>query len=246
MAHSDKKSDLAVGGETLTKQSPATVSSTGEVDAFLKAARSIKSGAGQGRLIFALDATMSRQPTWDMACGIQADMFREAGKIGSLAIQLVYFRGFGECRASKWASNGDDLARLMTGIAVRGGQTQIGKILSHALKATRKERVNAMIYVGDCLEEPIDPLCQIAGELGLLGLPVFMFQEGHEPMAERGFKEIARLSGGAYMRFHPGSAKDLRELLSAVAVFATGGHQALSDFSSQSSGAVKLIGQMKK
>ena len=71
------------------------------------------------------------------------------------------------------------------------------------------------------MEEDVDRLAKLAGELGLIGVPVFLFQEGREPKAERAFREIARLSRGAYCPFDAGSAKQLRELLTAVAVYAT-------------------------
>ena len=56
------------------------------------------------------------------------------------------------------------------------------------------------------MEEKIDDLCAAAGELGLLGVPVFMFQEGDDPVAENAYREIARLSHGAYCRFDTGAA----------------------------------------
>ena len=64
----------------------------------------------------------------------------------------------------------------------------------------QKSKVNALVYVGDCMEEDVDRLAGLAGELGLIGVPVFLFQEGREPKAERAFREIARLSRGAYAR----------------------------------------------
>ena len=75
---------------------------------------------------------MSRQPTWDMALALQADMFHAVKAVGGLDVQLVYFRGTGECRASKWVSDPDALAALMTQVHCAGGYTQIGKVLSHA------------------------------------------------------------------------------------------------------------------
>jgi len=132
-------------------------------------------------------------------------------------------------------------------IGVRGGQTQIGKVLKHALDETGKTRVNAMVYVGDCVEEPIDHLAHLAGQLGLQGVPVFVFQEGHEPGATMAFQEIARLTNGAHSRFDAGSAAQLRALLSAVAVFAAGGQKALSDYSRREGGAARLLlTQMKR
>jgi len=217
---------------------------SGEIDAFLAEARALapSTGDGRGRLIFALDATMSRQPTWDTALKLQAEMFEEAGKAGGLDIQLVYFRGFNECRASKWVSETRGLRDLMTGIDCRGGTTQIGKVLTHARRETARRKVNVMVFVGDALEEPIDALAAKAGELGLLGVRLFVFQEGRNPAVERGFRELARLSGGAYARFDPNAAGQLAQLLRAAAVYAAGGLKALQK---SGAGSRLLIEQLK-
>jgi len=181
----------------------------------------------QGRLLFALDATASRQPTWDRACQLQGDMFTAAAGLGGLALQLIWYRGHGEFRVEPWLTDSVELQRRMTSVQCRGGLTQIGRVLEHAIGETRQHRVNALVLVGDCLEEPVDPLCYQAGQLGLLGVPAFIFQEGHDPDAALGFREIARLTRGAYCAFDAGSAWQLRKLLSAVAVYAVGGRQAL-------------------
>jgi hypothetical protein len=230
-------------------KTPATASSRPEIAAFLERVRSLgpaAAGGKRGRLIFALDATMSRQPTWDTACALQADMFREAAAAGGLDIQLVYFRGLGECRASGWVAQSERLAELMSGIDCRGGHTQIGKVLNQARQENNKQKVQALVFVGDAMEEKIDDLCAGAGELGLLGVPVFMFQEGSDPVAESAYREIARLSHGAYCRFDTGAAHELRELLRAVAAYASGGKKALAELSSRrGSGAQKLLAQLK-
>ena len=199
----------------------------------------------RGRLVFALDATMSRQPTWDMACTLQADMFREAAALGSLDIRLVYYRGLNECRATGWISDSAQLARLMSRINCQGGNTQIGKVLSEARREAVASAVRAVVFVGDAMEESVDDLCARAGELGLLKVPVFMFQEGHDAAAEQAFREIARLTGGAWCRFDPGAAAQLRELLRAAAAYAAGGREALLRLAKTAGGAAALIGQMK-
>jgi hypothetical protein len=209
-------------------QKPAETSSNAEIDAFLRQARTLATPAeGRGRLIFALDATMSRQPTWDTAVQLQAQMFDEAAKVGGLAVQLVYYRGYGECRASRWVSEATALRDLMTRIDVRGGQTQIGKVLSHARREAREHKVAAMVFVGDAIEEPVDALAQKAGELGLLGLRMFVFQEGHDSRVEAAFRDMARLTGGAYARFDTNAAGQLAQLLRAAAAYAAGGFKAL-------------------
>jgi hypothetical protein len=227
---------------------PSPAASRKEIDAFLERVRELGPATPadkRGRLIFALDATMSRQPTWDTACKLQVEMFHEAARSGGLDIQLVYFRGLNECRASGWVAGSDKLATLMTRIDCRGGHTQIGKVLSHARQENARKRVQAMVFVGDAMEEKIDDLCLAAGELGLLGVPVFMFQEGHDAVAENAYREIARLSHGAYCRFDTGAAHQLGELLRAVAAYAAGGRKALAELSTRHSGARLLLAQLK-
>src|SRR5246500_6013903 len=212
---------------------PADRASRHEIDAFLARARTLAPAPAEagrrGRLIFSLDATMSRQPTWDTACRLQGEMFREAAAIGGLEVQLVYYRGFNECRASSWVADGARLASLMSGIYCRGGRTQIGKVLAHARRETEKMKAQALVFVGDAMEEEVDRLCAAAGELGLRGVPAFVFQEGDDPVAEQAFREIARLTRGAYCRFDIGAANQLRELLRAAAAYAAGGMRALND-----------------
>lgn len=230
-------------------QVPSKKSSTAEVDAFLAKVRSApaaRPAGGRGRLLFALDATASRQPTWDHAARLQGEMFTETAALGGLEIQLCFYRGFGEFRVSPWLTELPPLVRLMTSVTCRAGETQIGKVLRHAINETRSRKVNALVFVGDCVEEDVDRLGRLAGELGVLGVPAFMFHEGGNPIAAFAFKEIARLTNGAYLRFDEGSAHMLRELLSAVAVFAAGGRPALEDSAGRRGGAVLRIAHQMK
>lgn len=239
---------MSKAGKDRPEQTPAKASSRPEIAAFLDRVKSLplaRETGTRGRLIFALDATMSRQPTWDSACALQGDMFREAAAAGGLDIQLVYFRGMNECGASAWIAKSDKLAELMSRIDCRGGHTQIGKILSHARDENARRKVQALVFVGDAMEEGVDDLCAKAGELGLLGVPVFMFQEGQDSVAEQAYREIARLSHGAYCRFDTGAAHELGELLRAVAAYAAGGKKALAALSSRGGSAQKLLAQLK-
>jgi hypothetical protein len=208
-------------------------SSSANVEAFLReVARTPirKPDARRGRLVFALDATASRQPTWDRACEIQGSMFEEAASLGGLEIQLVYYRGFRELRSEPWLSDGHRLARQMSAVICLAGQTQIIRVLRHTLAENRSTKVDALVFVGDCMEEDEDQLCAVAGELGLRGVPVFVFHEGGNAVAARAFRQVATVTRGAYCAFDAGSAGQLRDLLSAVAVFAAGGRRALQDF----------------
>ena len=119
-------------------------------------------------------------------------------------------------------------------------------MIGHAKRETQVKPVQALVFVGDAMEEELDNLCHAAGELGLLRVPAFMFQEGDDPITEKAFREIARLTRGAYCRFDPGAAHELAELLRAVAAYAAGGMRALNDLSARRQrGAIKLIEQMR-
>lgn len=224
-------------------------SSGQEVDAFLKkvaSAPSARPAGERGRLIFAMDATASREPTWDQACHIQAEMFKETAVLGGLEIQLAFYRGYGEFRAGAWATSAEALLKTMTSVFCLAGHTQIRKVLKHAIAESKKNKVDALVFVGDCLEEDVDDLGQLAGELGLLGVPCFMFHEGRDDIAARAFQQIARLTGGAFCKFDSQSPKQLRDLLSAVAVYAAGGRRALADYSAKRGGVVaRLTHQVK-
>jgi len=221
-----------------------------EIDAFLAKVASTpvsRTGGSRGRLIFAMDATASREPAWDRACQIQSEMFLETETLGGLDIQLCYYGGFREFYASPWLGSSADLLAQMREVRCAGGMTQIERVLKHTAAESRQDKVNALVFVGDCMEENIDRLCHMAGELGIMGVPAFLFHEGDDQAAERTFREIARLSGGAYCRFDASSAQQLRDLLSAVAVYAAGGRKALEDFGQRQGGAaLRLTRQFKK
>lgn len=232
------------------KNTPAPRPQGSDVEAFLKrvaAAPAPQPKAGQkGRLLFALDATASRQPTWAQASRLQMEMFSVAAGLGGLEMQVAFYRGFGEFKATPWLTDGDDLLRRMSKVSCVGGHTQIARVFRHALNQTRERKVAALVFVGDCLEESPDEICHLAGEMGLNGLPAFLFHEGPDMAAYDIFKQAAKLSGGACCRFDVNSPKELRDLLAAVAVFAAGGRKALMDYgkSSGSRTVLQITNQM--
>ncbi|MEX2642819.1 MAG: VWA domain-containing protein [Acetobacterales bacterium] len=218
-------------------------SSPAEVDAFLRkvAAAPPRGEGSRGRLLFALDATASREPTWDRASHLQAEMFAATAMIGGLEMQVAFYRGFREFRATPWLSESGDLLRKMTAVRCRGGQTQIGRVLQHAIREHRKKPVAALVFVGDAMEEDVDELSEHAGQLGILGVPAFLFQEGHDPIATRAFRHFATLANGAWCPFDSSSADVLRDLLTAAAVYAAGGRRALEDYTRQAGGPVRQL-----
>lgn len=232
----------------VTSTSAGEIAARDEVDAFLQTVKTTPPSAiseGRGRLAFSLDATASRQATWDRAMSLQNDMFINTRGIGELDVQLVYYRGYDECRASKWMRSADQVVGMMRKVSCMAGRTQIHRVLKHAIAEARQTPVQALVFIGDCIEEDVDQLGDLAGQCRLLNMPVFIFQEGRNRSAESAFKQIAVLSGGAHCRFDETSASALGDLLNAVAAYAAGGRKALQQLQKQGSGqASALLEQM--
>ncbi|MFT4823676.1 MAG: hypothetical protein ACI9DH_000961 [Halioglobus sp.] len=213
---------------------PSKRSSPNEITRFLQQSKSITAFVeNQPRLLFAIDATASRQPTWDTACHIQQEMFLATEKIASLAVQLCYFRGFHDFSSSAWLNNSAELSREMSAVRCEGGQTQIARMLKHAQNQHRELPIQAVVFIGDAVEESPDSLCNLAGQCGILKLPLFMFQEGRSAGVTNTFKDMSRLSDGAFAHFDQQSARKLAELLGAVASYAAGGREALENSGSE-------------
>lgn len=229
-----------------TKGTAATPSA---VDAFTREVASLppkSAGGGRGRLLFAMDATASREPTWDVASTQQGEMFVAASEIGGIEVRLAFYRGFDEFKVGRWTSDGRELARLMGAVRCLAGRTQIARLLRYAAEQRRESRLDAVVFVGDCCEEDVDEVGHEAGQLGLLGLPVFVFQEGDDRVASRLFPQIAKLTRGAYCKFDRSSPEQLKRLLGAVAAYAAGGRAALLKYGKQQGGAAALLtNQMK-
>jgi hypothetical protein len=194
------------------------------------------------RLIFAIDATASRQPTWDTAAKLTAQMFAAVAGIGGLNIQLLYYRGPSECVASRWLSDPKSLTGIMSGVMCRAGETQIRKVLAHACKESERMKVAALVLVSDACEEEAADLYTAARKLD--GVPAFLFQEGDDKRVAEIYGKIARITGGAIAKFDPGAAQRLADLLKAVAAFAAGGVKALA--AQHSEAATLLLTQLKK
>lgn len=232
-----------IGAMTQDKR-PVAGSSNTELRAFLEqVARtpSVQPAGARGKLLFGMDATASREPTWDIACQIQGEMFLETAALGGLDVKLAFYRGLQDLKTSAWLSSSADLIPVMARVRCLGGQTQIERLLRYAAAETRRTRVNAVVFVGDCMEEQADAVCAAAGELGMLGVPCFVFHEGHDARAAGVFRQVAQLTRGAYCRFDASSAAHLRQLLAAVAVYAAGGRRALADYSRRAGGAALQI-----
>ena len=231
----------------LNKTQQQQVSSNREVDGFLAKVRSTPLATpleGRGRLIFAMDATASREASWTQASRLQGDMFTHTRGIGQLDVQLLYYRGQYECRASSWVNNSKTLLKLMQSVHCKAGMTQIERVLKHTLAEAADTPVQALVFIGDCVEEDAYNLTELAGRLKIVGILAFIFQEGYDEHASQVFGRIARLSGGAHCRFDHRSAQQLGDLLNAVATYAAGGAAALEQLAHANNAAIKLLQQL--
>jgi hypothetical protein len=213
------------------------LTNSSRVDKFLASV-----GHSRGKLIFALDATASRQGTWDLAVKLQNEMFATAGVIGGLDVQLVFYRDFDQCVSSRWFSDPGELSRIMRSIVCRSGPTQIGRVLKHAHEENLREKVDALVLIADSCEEYPNDLYGAAR--ALRDVPTFVFLEGNADGVAAIYAEIARITGGALAHFDSGAAARLSDLLKAIAAFACGGLEALA--AQRTEAAKLLLTQVKK
>jgi hypothetical protein len=203
-----------------------------------------QAASSKPRIIFSLDATASRAPTWQRAQRVQGEMFEAMSGRGE--VQLVSYSGAGVL-SSRWATDSRELADDMARVHCVAGNTQIRALLRHYRQEAKGGRVVA-VFIGDTVEEDSQDLIDEARKCKLLGVPVFVFHEVGNPSAEPTLRAIAQESGGAYVRFADGDPKkDLQPLLGAVAAYAEGGRRALLKYGEQSkSEAVKALGYQLK
>lgn len=223
-----------------------TLSNRKEIDTFIAKANMLQAQQHQSkaRLLFAMDATASRQPTWDQASHLQISMFNATAEHpgqATLSVQVAYYRGFDEFAATPWLSEPKQIQKKMAMVSCMGGYTQIKRVLNHALNEHKKEPLKAVVFIGDALEEEADELCHLAGKMGLYKIPLFMFQEGFDTRVSQTFQQMCYLSGGAFAHFDQHSPKLLTELLGAVACYTTGGKDALKKYVENKSDEVKRL-----
>jgi hypothetical protein len=215
-------------------KTPAKKSSRADIQGFLAKVDQLPVRSNKaGRVLFAIDATASRQPTWDMALGIQGEMFSATKSLGGISAQLCYYRGFNEFHCGPWVNKSADLLKQMQTVFCLGGHTQIGRVLEHAINECQIQKLSSVIFIGDACEENADTLANLAGQLGIRGVPMFVFHEGQDPSARNVFQHLTKLTKGAYLPFNTNSAKALSALLGAVAIYSTGGLKALQQHGDQ-------------
>lgn len=176
---------------------------------------------------FIIDATASRQDTWDTAQKTQAAMLSELanGFADRVTIELVTFGG-DVLNAPTQAVSHIDAAKRLAEVECKAGSTQFIDALQPFVER-KDNRTKSIIIVGDFFEENIETVYDVARKLAQKKIKIFTFQEGHydNDDTETFFRELARITGGAYAKF--GSPVQLSKLCADVIDLTLGGCNAL-------------------
>ena len=135
----------------------------------------------------------------------------------------------------------------MAKIDVRGGATQIGKVLAHARDEARRAKVAALMLIGDAMEENRSR-SSLASPANWRS-PASRRSCSRKATTRRArarSSEIARLTGGAYGAFDASAAARLAALLRAAAAYAAGGHAALVREAEAEPAARLLLSEMRR
>jgi len=173
---------------------------------------------------FLIDATGSREQTWELAQTIQAKMFQAVSGLKAVSLRLVYF-GNNRLTALGWDNNPNSVAKHMAAVRCRTGLTQIIEGLQSFIDERPDGKAAAIILIGDCFEESSSQAERAAILLKEKGIKVFSFVEGYDPTAQSVFRRISEITGGKFARF--GSNMPLSDLCEGVVLLASGGEKAL-------------------
>ena len=192
------------------------------------------------RLVFALDATASRERAWAAARQVTDSLFGAAP--GGIEVALAVHGGG---RMTAFGGFHRDVGALRdeaAGISCEPGPTRMLDIVRESL---RRPGVRAMVYIGDCFEEDESAALALAGSLRLRGTKLVVLQDESSgtTSALRVFRAMAGRTGGIVLPFDAGSLDPLRDALGAVASYVAGGRDMLRVRSLASPAARLLLGR---
>jgi hypothetical protein len=186
--------------------------------------------SGRPRLLFAMDATASREPSWQLAQTITGAMF--AAVPGALDVALAYHGGGRLKEVTPFAADTRAFLDKVHTVQCEAGGTALTALLE---AATTIARLKALIYVGDCFEEDPAVAGALAQQLRLKGVRVFVFhdttsqQQGYDVDGARAvFAQLAAVTSGVLLPFDADALDQVKALLEAIAVYAVGGLKLLA------------------
>lgn len=199
---------------------------------------------GRPRLIFAVDATASREPAWRAARGVTDSLVKALP--GALDVALAVHGGGRVHTFTPYTTAANTLRDRAAGVMCKAGFTRLLPIMASAVK---DPGVKVVIYIGDVFEESLARGRRLADSMGARGTRLIVLHDTADPAA-RGHAEIfwdlAKRTGGCVLPFEAGASRKLHDLVSAVAVYAVGGERLLQERRHALPGAVALLEQLGK
>jgi hypothetical protein len=196
------------------------------------------------RLVFAVDATASREPAWAAARQVTDALVKALP--GQLDVALAVHGGSRVHTFTPFTSNAATLRDRAAGVACQAGMTRLLPILSASLK---HPAVRVVIYIGDVFEESVIQGRRLADNMGQRGTKLIVLHDTADPAARLDaevFWDLAKRTGGCVLPFNASASGRLRELLSAVAVYAVGGETLLQERARDLPGAIALLEHLGK
>jgi hypothetical protein len=196
------------------------------------------------RLVFAVDATASREPAWAAARQVTDALVKALP--GELDVALAVHGGSRVHTFTPFTNDPSTLRDHAAGVTCQAGLTRLLPILSAGLKAPS---VRVVVYIGDVFEESLAHGRLLADTMGRQSIRLIVLHDTVDPGARRDaevFWDLARRTGGCVLPFDANAPGRLRDLLSAVAVYAVGGEKLLRERRHTLPGAVALLEHLGK
>jgi hypothetical protein len=196
------------------------------------------------RLVFAVDATASREPAWAAARQVTDTLVKALP--GELDVALAVHGGSRVHTFTAFTSDAATLRDRAAGVVCQAGMTRLLPILSTSLK---RPAIRVVVYIGDVYEESVAQGRRLADAMGVHGTKLIVLHDTADPAARRDaeiFWDLAKRTGGCVLPFDASASGKLRDLLAALAVYAVGGEKLLRERRHAMPGAVALLEQLSK
>lgn len=194
----------------------------------------------RARLLFAFDATASREWAWEGSKKVTDALFEVLP--GKLDVALAVHGGSRVHTYTRYFTEAGRLRDRAARIRCETGETRLLDILARVTQETPAAEV--VVYIGDAFEESKPKASRLADRLKAQGTRVIILQDGCDGETADVFANIAARSGGALLPFDLSSLERLRELLGAVAVLAVGGEKLLEAKRETLPGALLLLDRL--
>ena len=127
----------------------------------------------------ALDATASRQATWDLADPCAGEMSsRPPRRRARRAARVLH--GFGGSSPSAWVRDAAEFVRLMRTVAASPARPRSRACCCHAAQEARRSRCRLWCSSATASRRIVDGSGRLAGNSESFGLRAFMFHEGRD------------------------------------------------------------------